>query len=722
MQSPSPAPLSFVKFQRLFLLVTLLLCYLFFNAGTVFAAGKSDLQVQSAIKVLFPRVTRLGEPEQNPAVVPVYQLDELLGYAFQSTDLTDLPGFSGEPINLLVGIDVQGKFVGVTVLEHHEPIFIHGLGEGPMYDFVHQYAGRSVTDRIIIDGRRKGSNEALDNGTVYFDGVTKATVSVLVINDIVLSAALKVARAKLEGFEQQAPSLVRTDVYEPLSWAELLTRGWVKRWVLPVAEVESGLGMGIDTYAEIELDADELVSSGQPFTELFYAYLNPPSVGKNLLGEQGYSRLMAARKTGEHLIMISSDGPFPFLEDDFRRGTVPTRVGMTQNALPVDIRDMDFLEEEAGFQINKGPHFTMGAVFRIKAQAGFDPAQPLALKFNLDLKRNHLIRDQASFSDTYELPEHLFEKVEIADKAAPEALWLRIWKGRLVEIIILSVALVLVSLVFIFQHKLARHSVFFHRFRWAFMLFTLCFIGFYSQGQLSVVNIFTVLLSLRDGFDLGIFLLDPILFMLWTYVFISLFLWGRGLFCGWLCPFGVMQEITSKIAKFFKIKQIKISAQKHRLFQKLKYLILMGLVGTAFYSLSLAEQLSEVEPFKTALTLVFVRYWPFVLYAVLLLGAGLFVHKFFCRYLCPLGAGLAILGRFSRLKWLKRRNECGSPCQLCKVRCEIDSINRDGSIDYDECIQCLECIVILNNEDQCAIEISQQKQRRSGRIKAQQVS
>ena len=110
-------------------------------------------------------------------------------------------------------------------------------------------------------------------------------------------------------------------------------------------------------------------------------------------------------------------------------------------------------------------------------------------------------------------------------------------------------------------------------------------------------------------------------------------------------------------------------------------------------------------------TLTFIRSWPFVVYALLLLVVGMFIHKFFCRYLCPLGAGLAVLGKFSLFRWLHRRAECGSPCQLCKVRCEIDSINRDGSIDYNECVQCMECIVILNNDDQCAIELSQSKQR-----------
>ncbi len=677
-------------------------------------------QVKASVEAIFPKATRLGEPQQNPPVVPVYQLNELLGYAFLSTDLSDLPGFSGDPINLLVGIDTQGKFVGVHVLSHHEPIFMHGLGEGPMYDFIHQYVGRSVKERIIIDSRRAGSTEESSNGTVYIDGVTKATVSVLVINDIMLSAALKVARAKLEGFEQAEPSKVRLELFEKLSVAELSSRGWLKRWPLTVAEVESGLDNSLAIYPSVEFDQVIDDQGRALFSELHYAYLNPPSVGQNLLGVEEYARLMSRRKPGEHLVLVASNGPYPYVEEDFRPGTVPTRIGMSQNGLPVDIRDTDFLDNN-GFLLGDEQYLEHAHIFRIKAQAGFDPAQPLTLQFNLDLNRNHLIRDQASFSDSYSLPEYLFEKVELPQMQVPDPLWLRIWKDRVGDIAVLAVALLILTGLFIWQHRVTRHSVWFHRFRWAFLLFTLGFVGFYTQGQLSVVNIYTLLLSIVDGFDITVFLLDPIIFVLWSYVFISLFLWGRGLFCGWLCPFGVMQELTSKLAKLLKIRQLKIPAKRHQQLQKLKYLILVVLVGCAFYSLSLAEQLAEIEPFKTAVTLAFVRSWPFVLYAVLLLAAGLYIHKFFCRYLCPLGAGLAVLGRFSLFKWLQRRKECGSPCQLCKVRCEIDSINRDGSIDYDECVQCLECIVILNNADQCAIERSQQKQRRSGRIAATQL-
>ena len=71
-------------------------------------------------------------------------------------------------------------------------------------------------------------------------------------------------------------------------------------------------------------------------------------------------------------------------------------------------------------------------------------------------------------------------------------------------------------------------------------------------------------------------------------------------------------------------------------------IIFLGLFGISLYSTASAELLAEVEPFKTSIVLKFAREWPFVVYALTLSAAGLFVERFFCRYLCPLGAALAI--------------------------------------------------------------------------------
>jgi len=80
---------------------------------------------------------------------------------------------------------------------------------------------------------------------------------------------------------------------------------------------------------------------------------------------------------------------------------------------------------------------------------------------------------------------------------------------------------------------------------------------------------------------------------------------------------------------------------------------------------------------------------------------GLSVFKAFCRYVCPLGAALALGGLLRQRDWIPRRKECGSPCQLCKVRCNYNAIAQDGRIQYDECFQCLDCVTIHDDRTQC---------------------
>jgi len=303
------------------------------------------------------------------------------------------------------------------------------------------------------------------------------------------------------------------------------------------------------------------------------------------------------------------------------------------------------------------------------------------------------------------LPSELFMENPEVQLAKPIPLWQKIWRDRTLTISITVVYLVALSLFFVFQQRLTPYTKFVHTVRAFSLVFVLFFIGFYAQGQLSVVNIYTLLLDIVDGFSLEVYLLDPVIFILWSFVFVSLFIVGRGLFCGWLCPFGALQEMMGILAEKLRIKQIRIKPQHHKRAQKIKYGLLIGLVACSFYSLNLAEKLAEIEPFKTSITLHFVRYWPFVLYSVLLLLLSLKIHKVYCRYLCPLGAGLAILGRFPLVKLLTRKDACGNPCQLCKQKkCGIDAIEQDGSIDYAECIQCLECVVTLDNPDLCKID------------------
>lgn len=673
----------------------LLLCVLV--SPSLFAQGLDEQVMQ-----LFPKATRIEPKQENPPVYSAYQLDELLGYAFESTDYSNLQGFSGKPIRLLIGMDPQGVLAGIKVLEHHEPVFLHGLGEQSLFDFVEQYRQKSIGKPIVVGGREGGM--AASDSVTRIDGVSKATVSVVILNETVLLSALSVARQLLEGFSSGPLATAKPDLYQPLDWGELLREGFVQRWMVSRNEVERAIGHTLDDYPELVADGES-----RPFSDLHFAYLNAPTIGRNLLGDAEFQRLMKELKPNEQALLVMSSGIYRHVPDDFMPATTPSRLVLMQNDHAIELHDMNFNNGAVLAMLNVPIDADETHVFRIKAHNAFNPAEPAGLRLNVRLPRNHLVETHTQFTRDFQLAPELFDVQQAQVVAEPVPVWLRMWQERWWQVGVLGLSLLLLTGVFIWQHRISRNSRGFHLFRAGFLLFTLVFIGLYAQGQLSVVNIFTLLLALWKNFDIQVFLMDPVIFMLWSFTFVSLFIWGRGVFCGWLCPFGALQEMLGWIAKRLHISQWKISDSSHRRLQWLKYLILIGLVPTAFYSLTLAERLAEVEPFKTSITLFFVRSWPFVLYAMFLLGLGLFVHKFYCRYVCPLGAGLAMLGKFHLFSWLKRIDPCGKPCQHCKNHCEIGAIKRDGRIDYGECIQCLECIVILNDQDQCVATISARK-------------
>ena len=117
----------------------------------------------------------LSQAEIGELVMPPYQLGEpagldgvwtietsggeLAGYVFETKPLAPIPGFSGDPINLLITIDRDGRFLDVTILEQNEPIFISGLGPGPFHDFVQQYRGLSIGDSITVSSGRRPDGE-----------------------------------------------------------------------------------------------------------------------------------------------------------------------------------------------------------------------------------------------------------------------------------------------------------------------------------------------------------------------------------------------------------------------------------------------------------------------------------------------------------------------------------------------------------------------------------
>lgn len=293
--------------------------------------------------------------------------------------------------------------------------------------------------------------------------------------------------------------------------------------------------------------------------------------------------------------------------------------------------------------------------------------------------------------------------------------WHWSWQQHQIRVGVLAVALLVLLLVLFLQDWLVQHKVFFQRLRVGYLLFTVVFIGWLWHGQLSVVNLLGFARNLAGGFSWDSLLLDPVVFLLWAFVALSILLWGRGVYCGWLCPFGAAQELLSKLSRRMGFAGYMLPQALHERLWAIKYLVLIAICGLALDSMANAARLAEIEPFKTVFVLQFERPPVYVLYALALLAISVFNSKFYCKYLCPLGAALSFVTRFRVFDWLHRRVECGHPCQTCANECQIAAIRPTGEIVDNECHYCLECQVTYSDEHRCPPLVRKRKKREVNR-------
>jgi ferredoxin/Na+-translocating ferredoxin:NAD+ oxidoreductase RnfG subunit len=612
------------------------------------ALGQSAQISEEQLTAVLPQAERFSTKQGEPPVYIGYASSaedaEIVGYAFETTDFEPQEIGYSAPIEVLVGIDLEGELAGIEILFYRES---YKSIRGDFLNserFPNQFAGKSVSE-----GFRVGRD---------IDGVSRATISSWAVSRGIRNSAREVASAYLgeaaifanASFEDQALSLLA-----PLSWEGLIDDGLVKPW--PVS-LEDG--------SQIELTV---------------AFMGNEKLGEMLVGSEDYSR--AEREASNRvnagtllLIGIAGNASSPFRQEN---------LALQQGEWTYQVERRRFVyvgSAEEGKSRNK-----MRFAGAIVLPPEVDIAEPFTLFYNTGIEVDSI--DQLE-QVVYQVPpialalaqgrqvpaEFLPDiKDQFADLPVETSIQALLNSAPWSEIALLVLLLCVAMTAFLLKNA---------RLRWIALLFTFVYLGFVNGTFLSISHLTNFI---KQG--PGLFLNDLPLLILVVFTLVTTVFWGR-VFCSSLCPFGALQDILERIVP--KRWRRALPQWLHDRALWLKYVILAGILVTAV-NFSEFSVFQYFEPFGT----LFYQSQSFFLWAILFLFVvgSVFVPRFYCRYACPLGASLGVISLAAFWK-IKRVPQC-EVCKVCESACPTGAI-RMQKIDFKECVRCDVCESKLINQ------------------------
>jgi len=203
---------------------------------------------------------------------------------------------------------------------------------------------------------------------------------------------------------------------------------------------------------------------------------------------------------------------------------------------------------------------------------------------------------------------------------------------------------------------------------------------------------------LKPGFSQVLY---PIAVALGFIIAVTSMYWGRR-FCGYICPFGTVQEIIADLNPLTKKrKQLHVPDKLHKFLNMGKYIILFITIVAVFRSvqfiyMKFCPVLAVSHPQNITIYSILTLFIIFVV--------GFFLNRFWCRYLCPYAALMNIfqfIGRTLRIKSNRihaSEDNC-IDCRLCTKSCPMMiKIHREKRVENVNCIFCLKC------QESCPVE------------------
>ena len=658
---------------RLFAL--LLLTLLGVSQADAEAGHLLDRLTPDVMAVAWPNAEKLGPEEGKPPAIGVYRNGKLAGYVFSTLDIVHAPGFSGVPFDVIGGVDLSGHITGAKVIFHREPHVMDDKVRQPQLD---TYLAR------LAGLKSQGKNA----GALRPDYVDGATVSALEMRDAVFDSAQKILIARGYMQAKDTGPTVDLDGFKQMSWDDLLAEGAIVHKVITARDITAALGTGG------RLDGP---ASDDTSIDIYTGLATPAAIAKNVLGSE-YATFFSVRgrrvTNAPWKIFVASRGAYDFVDEAGTDRFDRLRVVQGRQTYQFANNRYQGIATNGREGIRALDH---AAVFTLPPNSKFDPLKPWRLELLVNGQTAAGAPVSKTFSVDYQLPaSHI-----LIPPPPPSPAWLQAWRDSRTNIAIEGALLTLLTLILAFQTRLVQMGRPYRIIRNAFLLFVVVWEGWIASGQLSILNIVNYMEAPFRHFEIGFYLAEPLMVMIVIYTAISLVLLGRGVFCGWLCPFGALQELLGQASRALGLPQYNPPERVQKYLWLGKYVSAALILGLAAFSIDAWQQVAEVEPFDTAITSHFARAWPYVFYACVLLTMGLFTERAYCRFLCPLGGVLALAGKLHLVDLLKRRPECGSPCHLCENSCPVKAISVTGKINMTECFQCLDCQVEYYDDHRC---------------------
>jgi NosR/NirI family transcriptional regulator, nitrous oxide reductase regulator len=628
--------------------------------------------------LVLPGATTFAPVEGRPYQVGLDARGETVGWVALSDDLTDVKGYSGKPLSTVVGLSTDGTITGGRVVHHSEPILLVGIPEQELHDFVDAYRGVRADEKVVV-GRATGGARAVDI-------VSGATVTVLAENQTILDTARALAQdvGAIPRVEPVPGHFVAEDAV--WSWDRIVRSGAFGRLQVSAEQ------MGADGAGYQDKQGE-----GQLFIDLWFTLADAPQIGRALLGTHEYQTQMARLRPGEHLFVVLGNGSSTFKGSGFVRGGIFDRIRVEQGLTTLMFTDHDYKNLSA-VPAEGAPTFKEAALF-VARDGMLDPGRPFDLVFlgsRFDSKGG-FSREFHAFDASHRLPRALYA----LDGPDPDdAIWKQAWANTPGRTAATVAWLLAVVGVFAGRRWSTGRMARLQRLHTGYLAFAFLVGGLVLGLQPSVTQVLTFIGSLVHGWDLRLFLSDPLLFVGWIFIAATTLVWGRGVFCGWTCPYGALNELLFKLGRTLRLPDWELPDAVHTRLRWLRYAVFLGLVAAYLHDPILGEKAAEVEPFKsTFLVAPWTRAWGFAGWWLLLLGLSLVIYRPFCRYLCPLGAALAVPGS-ARISGPYRRDFC-SKCTICTRGCEPRAIRKDGTIDPRECLSCMECEANWRDDQVC---------------------